>query len=127
MYFRNLQKILFILKEKISFIAQIFQKLLTPTNELTSMDVSYRFRTPFTSKGVQGSEALLEPVLKHFHPNFPLISDNLSWKISTLSRSKILGLFGNTLTVGQRYSRHRWEKLPEQVQRLLSQKRRTFS
>ena len=91
------------------------------------MDVSYRFRTPFTSKGVQGSEALLEPVLKHFHPNFPLLSDNLSWNISTLARSEILGLFGNTLTVDQRYSRHRWEKLPEQVQRLLSQKRRTFS
>ena len=39
----------------------------------------------------------------------------------------MLGLFGNTLTADHMYSRHRLEKLPEQVQTLVSQKRRTFS
>ena len=41
--------------------------------------------------------------------------------------SKILGLFGNTLTADQMYSRHRWEKFPEQVQTMLSQKPKPFA
>ena len=45
----------------------------------------------------------------------------------TLFRSEILGLFGDTLTADDMYSPHRWEKLQEQVPRLLYQKRRTFS
>ena len=48
-------------------------------------------------------------------------------KISTLVRSKIFGLFGNTLTADHMYSRHRWEELRQKVETLLSQKRRTFS
>ena len=48
-------------------------------------------------------------------------------KISLLVTSEILGLFGNILIVDRMLSRHRWQKLPQQVQTLLSQKWRTFS
>ena len=37
-------------------------------------------------------------------PNFPLLLDNLSWKISLLIISEILGLFLNTLTADRMYS-----------------------
>ena len=47
-------------------------------------------------------------------------------KTSPLVRSKILGLLGNTFTADGMDSRHRWEKLRQHVQSLLSQKRRTF-
>ena len=49
------------------------------------------------------------------------------WKTFRLVRSEILGLFGNTFTADRTYSRHRWDKLQQQVQTLLSQQWRTFS
>ena len=100
---------------------------MTLTNVLTSMPVSSCFRTPFARKRVRGSQTLLEIAIQHFHPIFPLIYDRLSWKTSPLVRSEILGLFCNTLTADHMYSRHRWDKLPQQVETLSSQKQKTFS
>ena len=40
---------------------------------------------------------------------------------------EILGLFGNTLMADHMYSHYRSEKFPEQVQKLLSEKQKTFS
>ena len=51
----------------------------------------------------------------------------MSWKTSPLVRYKILELFGYTFGADHMYSRQRWEKLTQQVQTLLSQKRGTFS
>ena len=51
----------------------------------------------------------------------------MSWKTSPLLISQVLGLFGNRFTADRMYSRHRWEKIPQQIQALLSQKPRTFS
>ena len=50
----------------------------------------------------------------------------MSWRKSPLVTSAILGQFGNTFTANRMYSHHRLEKLTEQIQTLLSQKRRTF-
>ena len=97
------------------------------TNVVTSMPVRSSFRTPFASKRVPRSQTLLEPAQQHFHHNFALILDKLSWKTSLLVRSEILGHFGNSLTAYHMYSRHRWKKLRQKAQMLLSQKRRTFS
>ena len=85
------------------------------------------FRTPLKSQRLHGSPTLLKPALQHFYPNFPLIYDKFSWKTSLLLESKILGLFGNTLTADNMYSRQRWEKFWQQVQTVLSQKGKTFS
>ena len=53
--------------------------------------------------------------------------DKLSWKKSALVRSKILGLFVNTLTAEYRYSRRNMQTLTQQVQTPLSLKQKTFS
>ena len=58
---------------------------------------------------------------------FPWIWDKLSWKKSALVRSKILGLFLNTLTAKYTYSRRNMETLTQQVQTPLSLKQKTFS
>ena len=91
------------------------------------MPVSSSFRTPFASKRVHKSQRLPEPALQRFYPYFLLIKDKVRWKASPLVRSKILGLFGNRFTTDRMYSRHRWDKLQQQVETVLSQKRRTFS
>ena len=41
-------------------------------------------------------------------------------------KSEILGLFVNTLTADDKYSRHNWEKFPQPFQMQLSKKPKTF-
>ena len=51
----------------------------------------------------------------------------MSWKKSALVRSKILGLFVNTLTAEYTYSCRNMQTLTQQVQTQLSLKQKTFS
>ena len=51
----------------------------------------------------------------------------MSWKKSVLVRSKILGLFVNTLTAEYMYSGRNMQTLTQQVQTPLSLKQKTFS
>ena len=50
----------------------------------------------------------------------------MSWKKSALVRSKILGLFVNTLTAEYTYSGRNMQTLTKQVQTPLSLKQKTF-
>ena len=50
----------------------------------------------------------------------------MSWKKSALVRSKILGLFVNTLTAEYTYSRRNMQTFTQQVQTPLSLKQKTF-
>ena len=84
------------------------------------MPVSSCFRTPFANKRIHGTQTLLEHALQRFYPNFPLLYEKVSWKISPLVRSQIMGMFGNSFTADRMYSPHRREKLQQQVQKLLS-------
>ena len=68
------------LQKKTTFIAYIFPKLLTPKNVLTSMPKGNCFGTPFGSERVHESQTLYKSPWEHFHPNFPLIQDKLSWQ-----------------------------------------------
>ena len=51
----------------------------------------------------------------------------MGWKNSALVRSKILGLFVNTLTAGYTYSGRDMQTFTQQVQTPLSLKQKTFS
>ena len=51
----------------------------------------------------------------------------MSWKKSALVRSKLLGLFVNTLTAEYMYSGRNMQTLTQQVQTPLSLKQKTFS
>ena len=51
----------------------------------------------------------------------------MSWKKSTLVRSKILGLFVNTLTAEYKYSPRNMQTFAKQVQTPLSLKKEIFS
>ena len=87
---------------------------------------TFCFRTPFGTKRVHGSQRLLGPALQRFYPNFSIILHKATGKISSLVRSKILGLFDNTFFADRINCRHRWEKLLQQIETLLAQKQRTF-
>ena len=53
--------------------------------------------------------------------------DKLSWKKSALVRSKILGLFVNTLTAEYTYSLRNMQTFTQHIQTQLSLKQKTFS
>ena len=89
LHFLSLHEIFHIWKKKVSLMAQIFWKLLTPKYVLLSMPKSSCLRTPFESQGVGGSQALLRSARHYFYLNFPLIQDNLSLKTCLWDRSKI--------------------------------------
>ena len=85
------------------------------------------FRTAFGNQPVNEYQTLLKSARHYYYPIFPWIWDKLSWKKSALVRSKILGLFVNTLTAEYTYSGRNMQTLTQQVQTPLSLKQKTFS
>ena len=85
------------------------------------------FRTAFGNQPVNEYETLLKSARHYYYPIFPWVWDKLSWKKSALVRSKILGLFVNTLTAEYTYSRRNMQTFTQQVQTPLSLKQKTFS
>ena len=70
---------------------------------------------------------MLKSARHYYYPIFPWTWDKFSWKKSALARSKILGLFVNTLTAKYTYSRRSMQTFTQQVQMTLSLKQKTFS
>ena len=85
------------------------------------------FRTAFGNQPVNEYQTLLKSARHYYYPIFPSIWDKLSWKKSALVKSKILGLFVNTLTAQYTYCGRNMETLRQQVQTPLSLKQKTFS
>ena len=84
-------------------------------------------RRAFGNQPVNGWQTLLKSARQYNYPIFPWIWDKLSLKKSALVRSKILGLFVNTLTAEYTYSRRNMQNFTQQVQTPLSLKQKTFS
>ena len=84
-------------------------------------------RQTFGSQRVNGSETLLKSTRPHFYITILLIRDKSSWKKLLLVTCEMLGLFVNSLTADNKYSRHSRENFPQQIQMQLSQKQKNFS
>ena len=95
-----------------SFIAQVFLKLLTPRDVLVKMHNRACFWKAYCSERVNESQKLLQYAEKNFYPTFSSFWAKLSYKRLFLIRSEILGLFDNTLTANYEYSRIKRENLP---------------
>ena len=85
------------------------------------------FRTAFGNQPVNGYETLLKSARHYYCPIFPRIWDRLSWKKSALVRSKILGLFVNTLIAEYTYSGRNMQTFTQKVLTPLSLKQKIFS
>ena len=126
LHFWNVHKILNILKKRMSVLAQKFQKLLFPKEVAIETSRKSFFRTPFGNQRVNGFRTPLKIATHHYYPFFPWISIKLSWKKTALLWLKILRLFANTLTADDKYSCGYTQNFLQQLQTLLSQKRKTF-
>ena len=85
------------------------------------------FRTPFGKERVNGFRTLLKSAWHHYYPIFSWIRCIFSWKKSALIWTEMLRLFVNTLTADDQYSRSIMQKLVQEFQTPLSQKKKTFS
>ena len=108
-------------------LAYLFPKLLFRKGVATETSRRSFFRTPFGNQRVNGFQTPLKVARHHYYPFFPWIQGKLSWKKTPLLWSKILGLFASTFTGGDKYSCHNMQNFLQQLQTLLSQKRKTLS
>ena len=85
------------------------------------------FRTPLGNQSVNGFQTPLKVARHHYYPFSAWISGKLSWKKTALFWSKILRLFVNTFTADEKYSCRNMQNFRQQLQTLLSQKRKILS
>ena len=110
-----------------SVLAWLFPKLLFPKEVATETSRRCLLGTPFGNQCVNGFQTPLKVARHHYYPFFPWISGKLSWQKTALLWLKILRLFVNTLTADDKYSCHNMQNFLQQLQTLLSQKRKTLS
>ena len=106
----------------------IVSEIIYPKEVATEMSRTWScFRTPFGNQLINWFQTPLKVATHHYYPFFPWISGQLSWKKTALLWLKILRHFVNTLTADDKYSCHNMQNFQQQLQTLLSQKRRTLS
>ena len=97
-----------------------------PKEVTTEMSRRSFFRTPFGNQRVNGFQRPLKVARHHYYPFCPWISCKLGWKKTALLWWKILRLFANTLTDDDKNSCRNMQNFLQQLQTLLSEKRKTF-
>ena len=125
--FWKVHKIQNILKKRMSVLAWLFPKLLFPKEIATETSRRSFFRTPFGNQRFNEFETTLKVARHHYYPFFPWISGKLSCKKTALLWSWILRLFANTLAIDDKYSCRNMRNFPQEIQTLLSEKRKTLS
>ena len=85
------------------------------------------FRVPFGSQRSNGYETLPNSSRQHFYLFLSPLSDTLSWKIASLVRSEIGGMWVNTFTADSKYSGHKRDNLTQLFQMYRSKKLKNFS
>ena len=126
LHFWNVHEIYNILKKRMSVLAWSFSKLFFRKEVATGTSRRACFRTPFGNHRVNEFQTPLKVARHHYYPLFPWISRKLRWKKTALLWSKILRLFANTLTADDKYSCRNMHNFLQQLQTLLSEKRKTF-
>ena len=104
MHFRNLQKILNTLHQKMSLRRYLFLKPYIAKRGVTQMAKKPRVRTLMGSQQVKGWKALLKSARQYLCPIFWSLSNKIISKNSVLVLSGIWTLFVNILTPNEKYS-----------------------
>ena len=108
-------------------LAYLFPKLLFPKEGSTETSRKSCFRTPFGNQRVNGFQPPLKVARHHYYPFFPWIPGKVSWEKTALLWSSILRLFANTFTADDKYSFRNMQNFLQQLQTLLSEKRKAYS
>ena len=127
LHFWNVHENLNSFKKRMSVLDELFWKLLFPKEVATETSRRSCFRTPFCNQRVNEFQTPLKLRKHHCYPFFPQIPGKFSWRKTALLSSKILWLLANTLTADDKHSSRNMRNFLQQLQTLLSQKRKFFS
>ena len=108
-------------------LGYLFPKLLFREEVATETSRRSFNRTPFGNQRVNGFQTPLKVARQLYYPFFPWISGKLNWRNTLLLWLKILRLFVNTLTADDKYFCRNMQNFLQQLQTLLSQKRKILS
>ena len=114
------------LQNKMTCRADVFPKLRTLKNVVRYLSRKSPFRGCFDRKHVKRGKTVLESELQHLYHIYWWMWTQLSWETSLLVICKILRLFVNTLTAGNKYSPLNRDNFSEPIQMNLSQKQKIF-
>ena len=106
--------------------AEIFPKLRTPKNMLSSISTRSRFWWSFRKIHSKRTKTLFQFQWQHIYHIYWSLWRQLTCKRSLLVIRKILNLFPNTLSTNGKYFPLNGENLMQPIQMQLSQKPKTF-
>ena len=110
-----------------SFISEVFPKLRTPKNMVTSTSKKSCFKGSFTKRHGKRAQTLLKFAWQKLHHIYWWLWRQLTFKKSLLVICKISRLFPNTLSADGKYSLLNRDNLTEPIQMQVSRKEKTFS
>ena len=113
-------------KNRMTLIAEVFPKLLTPKNMVTSMSKKSRFKISFAKQHGKRAKTLLKFAWQYLYDIYCSLWRQLSYRKSLLLICKISRLFPNTLSADGKYSLLNRENLTKAIQMQLSRKEKTF-
>ena len=116
-----------IFKKKMTLIAEVFPKLRTPKNMVTSMSKKSCFNGSFEKQHGKGAQTLLKGQRQLLYDIYWSLWRQLSYKKSLLVICKISRLFINTLSADGNNSLFNRDKLMQPIEMQLSRKEKTFS
>ena len=114
-------------KKKMTLIAEVFPKLRTPKNMVTSMSKKSRLKQSFGKQHGKRAQRLLKFAWQYLFHIYWSLWRQLTCKKSVLVTCKISRLFPNTLSMDSKYSLLNRDNLTEPIQMQLSRKQKTFS
>ena len=114
-------------KKRMTLIADVFPKLRTPKNMVTSMSKKSRFKGSFGKQHDKRAQTFLKFAWQHLYDIYWLIWRQLSYKKSLLVIYKISRLFPNTLSADGKYSLFNTDNLTQPIQMQVSGKLKTFA
>ena len=110
-----------------TLIAEVFPKLRTPKNMVTSMSKKSRFKGSFGKQHGKRAQTLLKFAWQHLYHIYWSLWMQLTCKKSLLVTCKISRLFPNTLSADGKYSLLNRDNLTQPIQMQLSGKQKCFS
>ena len=118
---------MYIWKKKMSLVADVFLKVRSAKNLVTSMSKKSRFKGTFGKQHDSWPQTLLKFASRHLYHIFWSLSRQSTCKKSLLVTSKISRLFPNTLKADGKYSLLNRQNLTQPIQMQVSQKQKYFS
>ena len=116
-----------IFKKKVSLIAEVFPKLRSRKNMVTSMSKNSSYKGSFAKQHGKRTQRLLKFAWQHLYHIYLSLWRQLTCKKSLLVICKISRLFANTLSDDGKYSLFNRDNLTQPIQMQLSRKQKSFS